>query len=118
MLKSLEKMPVPLLPTMVGAITLANYMQGFGFEWVRHATVWASIIIWLCYLGKIVLFPKTCKGEYDKTVLRSLYAGFTMIMMGVSDIFFLMPRHLQKVYGLQLLQFMRATFYISLTEVC
>ena len=85
----LEKMPVPLLPTMVGAITLANYMQGLGFEWVRHVTVWAAIAIWLCYVGKIILFPKTCKGEYDKTIIRSLYAGFTMIMMGVSG--YLLP---------------------------
>lgn len=88
-LKRLENMPVPVLPTMVGAITLANYMQGLGFEWVRHLTVWASIAVWLCYVGKMILFPKTCKGEYDKTVLRSLYAGFTMIMMGVSG--YLLP---------------------------
>ena len=79
----LEKMPVPLLPTMVGAITLANYMQGLGFEWVRHVTVWAAIAIWLCYVGKIILFPKTCKGEYDKTIIRSLYAVFITIRTNI-----------------------------------
>lgn len=87
--KRLENMPVPLLPTMVGAITLANYMENFGFTWVRHLTVWAAIIIWFCYVGKMIAFPKTCKEEYDKTILRSLYAGFTMIMMGVSG--YLLP---------------------------
>lgn len=85
----LEKMPVPLLATMVGAITLANYMQGLGFEWVRHATVWAAIIVWCCYAAKLVLFPKTCVAEYNQTILRSLYAGFTMIMMAVSG--YLLP---------------------------
>lgn len=88
-LSRIEKMPVPLLPTMVGAITLANYMQGLGLEWVRHLTIWVSIAIWACALVKIIAFPKTCKNEYNQTVLRSLYAGFTMIMMGVSG--YLLP---------------------------
>lgn len=85
----LEKMPVPLLATMVGAITLSNYMQGFGFEWVRHVTTGAAMIIWCLYLGKIIMFPKTCKNEYNMTIPRSLYAGFTMVMMGVSG--YLLP---------------------------
>lgn len=88
-LRRLEKMPVPVLATMVGAITLANYMQGFGFEWVRHATVWAAVIIWGFYTAKIILFPKRCVEEYNQTILRSLYAGFTMIMMAVSG--YLLP---------------------------
>lgn len=85
----LQRMPVPVLPTMVGAITLANYMQGFGFDWVRHVTVWAAIAILACYIVKIVAFPKTCIAEYNQTILRSLYAGFSMIILGVSG--YLLP---------------------------
>ena len=80
----LEKIPVPLLPTMVGAITLANYMQGLGFEWVRHITLWTAMAILVCYIGKMILFKDICIREYSQTVPRSLYAGFTMMVMGVS----------------------------------
>ncbi len=87
-LKRLEGMPVPLLPTMVGAITLANFMQGLGYEWVRHVTLWIAMIIWICYVVKMVIYPKTCLGEYGKTIPRSLYAGFSMMMMGIGGYLF------------------------------
>lgn len=80
--KRMERMPVPILPTMVGAITFANFMNGFGYEWIRHITLWSAAIVWICYLGKIIIYPRVCKKEYENTVLRSLYAGFSMIMMG------------------------------------
>lgn len=80
----LETIPVPILSTMGGAITLSNYMHGFGFEWVRHATTWTAIVIFLCYLGKIILFPKTCANEYNQVIFRSLYPGFLMLAMSIS----------------------------------
>ena len=80
--KRLEKLPVPVLATMVGAITLANFMQGMGYEWIRHLTLWCAALVWICYVGKMIFFPKTCLKEYSNTIPRSLYAGFTMIMMG------------------------------------
>lgn len=83
-LSRLEKMPVPVLATTVGAITLANYMQGLGFDWVRHVTTWAAIAVFLAYFAKMVIFPKTCVEEYNITIPRSLYAGFSMILMAVS----------------------------------
>lgn len=88
-LARIERMPVPILATMVGAITLANYMQNFGLEWVRHITLWIAIAVWLCYAVKIVCYPKTCLTEYNQTIPRSLYAGFTMVMMGVAG--YLLP---------------------------
>ena len=43
----LKNMPVPLLPTMVGAMTLSNVYLTFGFTALRHITMIAGAIIWL-----------------------------------------------------------------------
>jgi exfoliative toxin A/B len=82
MIKRLERLPVPVLPTMVGAITLANFMRGLDYSWVYHITLWSAAIVWIFYLGKLMLYPQICKKEYGNTIPRSLYAGFSMIMMG------------------------------------
>ena len=84
----LEKMPVPVLPTFVGALTLSNVFSGMGFAWVRHLTMWVATIIFLLYIVKIVKFPKTCKSEYEMTVPCSLYAGFTMVLMILGSYYF------------------------------
>ena len=81
LIERLENLPVPILPTFVGALTLSNVFQNLGFPWVRHGSMWIATIIWLAYIIKIIKYPKVCKAEYSKTVLSSLYAGFTMIMM-------------------------------------
>ena len=80
-MRRLEKMPVPVLPTFVGALTLSNVYSGMGFIWVRHMTMWAATIILLVYIVKIITYTKTCKQEYETVVPCSLYAGFTMMMM-------------------------------------
>lgn len=80
-MRRLEKMPVPVLPTFVGALTLSNVYSGMGFTWVRHMTMWAATIILLVYIVKIITYTKTCKQEYETVVPCSLYAGFTMMMM-------------------------------------
>lgn len=77
----LENLPVPILPTMIGALTLSNVYQGLGFSWIRHITMWIATIIWICYIIKISKFPSTFKEEYSNTIPSSLYAGFTMLMM-------------------------------------
>lgn len=80
-MERLERMPVPVLPTFVGALTLSNVYGGMGYTWVRHLTMWAATVIILLYVIKIVKFPKTCRKEYETVVPSSLYAGFTMILM-------------------------------------
>lgn len=85
----LMNLPVAILPTAVGAITLSNvFAAPLGYTWVRHFTMWVSIIIWFCYLLKIILHFNTCRTEYMNTVPCSLYAGFTMIMMLVGAYLF------------------------------
>lgn len=87
-MKRLEKMPVPVLPTFVGALTLSNVYAGIGYPWVRHITMWAATIILLLYIVKIIRFPKTCRQEYDTVVPGSLYAAFCMIMMILGSYYF------------------------------
>lgn len=87
-MERLERMPVPVLPTLVGALTLGNVYSGMGFPWVRHLSMWAATIVWLLYVVKIIKFPKTCKKEYETTVPCSLYAGFTMVLMILGSYYF------------------------------
>ncbi|WP_373214153.1 TDT family transporter [Ruminococcus sp. 5_1_39BFAA] len=87
-MERLERMPVPVLPTFVGALTLSNVYGGMGYTWVRHLTMWAATVIILLYVVKIVKFPKTCKKEYETVVPCSLYAGFTMVLMILGSYYF------------------------------
>lgn len=84
----LEKMPVPVLPTFVGALTLSNVYSGMGYPWIRHIFMWTATIIILLYLVKIIKFPATCKKEYETVVPCSLYAGFTMVLMILGSYYF------------------------------
>ena len=87
-MERLERMPVPVLPTFVGALTLSNVYNGMGFPWVRHLSMWAGTIILLLYTVKIILYPATCKKEYETVVPCSLYAGFAMVLMILSSYYY------------------------------
>jgi len=87
-MERLERMPVPVLPTFVGALTLSNVYNGMGFPWIRHITMWAGTIILLLYIVKLIRFPSVCKKEYETVVPCSLYAGFTMVMMILSSYYY------------------------------
>jgi len=87
-MERLERMPVPVLPTFVGALTLSNVYSGLGYTWVRHLTMWVATIILLLYIVKIIKFPGTCKKEYETVIPCSLYAGFTMVMMILGSYYF------------------------------
>ena len=56
----LEKLPVPILPTFVGTLTLSNVYAGFGYSWLRHFMMWTALIFMVCYIDKIIRFHKTC----------------------------------------------------------
>ena len=76
-----KNIPVPLLPTMVGAATLSNVYLTLGYTWIRHITMILSAIILIAYIIKILTNFNVFKNEYSNTVPASLYAGFTMITM-------------------------------------
>lgn len=88
LIKKTRNMPIAVLPTMVGACTLANVYQGFGFMWIKHITIWAAAIILISYLGKIIFHFDAVKSEYSNTVPASLYAGITMVTMIIGSYIF------------------------------
>ena len=87
-MERLERMPVPILPTFVGALTLSNVYSGMGYVWIRHLTMWTATVVLLLYIIKIIKYPKTCLSEYQTVVPCSLYAGFTMVMMILGSYYF------------------------------
>ena len=87
-MERLEKIPVPVLPTFVGALTLGNVYSGMGYPWVRHLTMWAATVVLLVYIVKIIRYPQTCRKEYETVVPCSLYAGFTMVSMILGSYYF------------------------------
>lgn len=87
-MERLERMPVPILPTFVGALTLSNVYSGMGYVWIRHLTMWTATVVLLLYIIKIIKYPKTCLSEYQTVVQCSLYAGFTMVMMILGSYYF------------------------------
>ena len=88
LIKKVKNLPVPILPTMVGAFTLSNIYSGMGYTWVRHITAWAAIAVILSYILKICFHFDTVKKEYSNTVPASLYAGFTMLTMLLGSYFY------------------------------
>lgn len=84
----LERMPVPVLPTFVGALTLSNVLSGMGYVWIRHITMWVATIVLLLYIVKIIKFFPTVKKEYGTVVPSSLYAAFNMILMILGSYYF------------------------------
>ncbi len=81
MTERLERMPVPVLPAFVGALTLSNVYAGMGYSWIRHLSMWTAMIVMVCYVIKLIRFYPTCVKEYHTTVPCSLYAGFNMVTM-------------------------------------
>lgn len=96
-MERLERMPVPVLPTFVGALTLSNVYGGLGYTWVRHLTMWAATIIILVYIVKIIRYPSVCKKEYETVVPCSLYAGFSMVLMILGSYYYEMGLSAGKV---------------------
>ena len=96
----LKKMPVPVLPTFVGALTLSNVYGGMGYTWFRHLMMAIATIVIVCYIVKIVLYPGVCASEYKLTVPSSLYAGFTMCLMILGSFYYEMGLGFGKVIWL------------------
>ncbi len=87
-MKRLEHLPVPILPTFVGTLTLSNVYAGIGYSFIRHLMMWIAAALLICYILKLIRFFPICRQEYKTTVPCSLYAGFTMLMMILGSYFF------------------------------
>ncbi len=88
MIERLKRMPVPVLPTFVGALTLSNVYGGMGYTWFRYLVMAVATIVIICYIVKIIVYPGVCASEYKMTVPSSLYAGFTMCLMILGSFYY------------------------------
>ncbi len=100
MFMRLKKLPVPVLPTFVGALTLSNVYGGLGYTWFRFFMMGLATIVILVYLLKIILFTSVCRAEYSQTVPASLYAGFTMCLMILGSFYYEMGLGFGKIIWL------------------
>ncbi len=85
LLNRIEKMPIPVVATTVGACTLSNVYNGMGYSAVRHLSMIFGTIILLSYIYKIIKFPKAIKTDYEHTIFASLYGVFSMLIMLLSS---------------------------------
>ena len=88
MFERLKKLPVPVLPTFVGALTLSNVYGGMGYTWFRYTMMAVATVVVLTYIVKIIRYPAICRDEYLLTVPSSLYAGFTMCLMILGSFYY------------------------------
>ena len=88
-MERLEKIPVPVIATFLSFLTLGNVYGGLGFVWLRYLIMALGTIFIICYILKIVMYPKTCLKEYDQTIPSSLYAAFCMVLMVLGSIWFI-----------------------------
>ncbi|ONI40405.1 transporter [Candidatus Epulonipiscium fishelsonii] len=88
MINKLKNIPVPLLPTMVGVLTLSNVWTTMGYSTIRHICMWAGIIVLLLYIAKIIFHFEIVQAEYSAVVPASLYAGITMLTMIIGSYIF------------------------------
>jgi len=88
MLQRIKNMPVAVLPTFVGTLTLGNVYGGLGFPWVRYLAMAAATVVVIFYIMKFIMYPGVCRNEYGQTVPASLYAGFTMCLMILGSFYY------------------------------
>lgn len=82
--EKIKNIPVPLLPTLTGILTLSNVFAGIGFNWLRHINMFLVGFFLILYVIKIFKYPQKVNNEYQQVIPSSLYAGFTMTLMILS----------------------------------
>ena len=82
----LEIIPVPVLPTFVGAVTLGNVYSGMGYTWVRHLSMWAATLIVLLYVVNIVKFPQPCRKESETVVKMCIRDSLSGMCEGLKEL--------------------------------
>ncbi len=92
LMERIERMPIPVVATTVGACTLANVYNGLGylgnetgFALIRHITMIFGSVIFLAYLYKFIKYPKAIKNDYGNTIFASLYGVLSMLLMLLSS---------------------------------
>lgn len=76
-----KRMPVGVIATAVGAATLGNVYNTIGFTYVRTLVMAMGLVVFILSLIKLTIHREIFKGEYDNTILASLYGTFSMLSM-------------------------------------
>ncbi len=84
-LKRIERLPIPVVATTVGACTLSNVYNAMGFPIIRHITMIFGTIILFAYLYKIFKYTNAVKNDYKNIMLASLYGVVSMLIMLLSS---------------------------------
>lgn len=87
-MQRLEKIPVPAIATFLSLLTLGNVYGGLGFVWFRYLVMALGTVFIICYICKLILYPKTFLNEYEQTIPASLYAAFCMVLMILGSFYF------------------------------
>ncbi len=87
-MERLERLPVPCIATFLSFLTMANVYGGLGFTWFRYLVMACGTIFMIAYIMKVILFPKTCLGEYGQTIPSSLYGAFCMVLMVLGSFYY------------------------------
>lgn len=76
------RIPLPLVPTVLGICTLAGIYDGIGYPLVRWLAVIFGTLIAVLYCLKVLFFLKdTVRQEYANPMLAALYPTLNMLIM-------------------------------------
>jgi len=78
----IARIPLPLVPTVLGVCTLASVYDGLGFTLVRWLSIVFGTAVALLYVGKILYYLRdTVRAEYANPMLAALYPTVNMLIM-------------------------------------
>lgn len=80
-IERVERMPVGVVATTVGLVTLANVYFLLKFTYVRNISMAIGIVIFIMATLKITVHRKTFWDEYQNAIPASLYGAYSMLSM-------------------------------------
>ncbi len=87
-LERLERFPVGIIGTIVGAITLSNGYSLIGLSFLRNIFMPIGIVVFILATIKIIHHHKTFLNEYKTPVAGSLYATYSMLLVLIGSYIF------------------------------
>ena len=79
----LEDMPIGIVGTMLGAISLSNIYTNVGLNHVQAILTNIGAVVVILALLKFILYPKKVFSEMNNTIIMSIYPTFTMLTMSI-----------------------------------
>lgn len=82
-LKKIDKLPVGLIATSLGAATLSNAYMNLNVKFLRPIFMILGMVLIICVTLKIFLHKEIVKNEYKNAIPASVYGTYSMLMMVV-----------------------------------